>query len=246
MFSKKEETFIEYTGRRIPFVIIHELRRSVRVAFASKAIILRLPWLMTADNKINHIERSKKWAVDQLKVKPGLITSFVSKQYTDGQLLVFGDRKYVLYIQYQDRKTNKAIVKGQLLEIHLASELSDEQKPEIVRYLISRAVANDFYPKIAERVKELNDLHFNQKINDIKLKLSQTNWGSCSTQGNINLSARLLFAPQAVIDYVIIHELSHLIEHNHSHRFWAVVSKAMPAYEEHEKWLKENSHLCEF
>jgi predicted metal-dependent hydrolase len=246
MFSKKEETYIEYTGRRIPFVIIYELRRSVRVAFGSKAITLRIPWVMTADSKLKHIEKSKQWAVDQLRVKPGLITNFVAKHYHDSQVLKIGDKKYVLYIQYHDRKTNKAVVKGQLLEIHLSTDIADDQKPEILRYLISRTIANDCYPEIAKRVHELNELHFKKKINEIRLKLSQTNWGSCSTQGNINLSARLLFAPQAVIDYVIIHELSHLIEHNHSDRFWTIVAKVMPEYEKYEKWLKVNSHLCEF
>ncbi|MGB3529596.1 MAG: M48 family metallopeptidase, partial [Saprospiraceae bacterium] len=66
------------------------------------------------------------------------------------------------------------------------------------------------------------------------------------TQGTINLSARLLFAPPVVIDYVIIHELAHLLEHNHSDRYWAIVEQKMPDYQNHEKWLKQNSHLCEF
>jgi predicted metal-dependent hydrolase len=246
MFSKKEETYLEYNGRRIPFHIVYEMRRSVRVAFGSKAITLRIPWIMKAETKLQHIERSKKWAVDQLRVKPGLIASFVTKEYKDSQVLTIGDRKYVLYIQYHDRKTNRAVVKGHLLEVHLSSDITEDQKPEVIRYLISRTIANDCYPQIAQRVHELNELHFKKKINDVKLKLSQTNWGSCSTQGNINLSARLLFAPQPVIDYVIIHELSHLIEHNHSDRFWAIVERVMPEYQKYEKWLKVNSHLCEF
>ncbi len=246
MFSKKEETYIEYTGHRIPFVIINELRRSVRVAFGSKAITLRLPYLMSAVKKEKQIENSKQWAIDQLRVKPGLIHSFVAKAYSDGQVIQFGDRKYVLHVQYHDRKTNKAVLKSRLLEVHLSSDLPDEQRPGVLRHLISRSIANDFYPQIAARVHELNQLHFNQPIRDIKLKLSQTNWGSCSTQGTINLSARLLFAPSVVIDYVIIHELAHLLEHNHSDRYWAIVEQKMPDYQNHEKWLKQNSHLCEF
>jgi predicted metal-dependent hydrolase len=78
------------------------------------------------------------------------------------------------------------------------------------------------------------------------LKYNQTNWGSCSTRGNINLSTRLLFAPDDVIDYVIIHELAHLLEMNHSNRFWNIVKKAMPEYREKEVWLKKNGHLCDF
>ncbi|MCB0682671.1 MAG: M48 family metallopeptidase, partial [Saprospiraceae bacterium] len=63
---------------------------------------------------------------------------------------------------------------------------------------------------------------------------------------NINLSTRLLFAPPKVIDYVIIHELAHLVEMNHSRRFWDLVAAAMPDYEEQEKWLKKFGHRCDF
>ena len=70
------------------------------------------------------------------------------------------------------------------------------------------------------------------------MKYNHSNWGSCSSKGNINLSTRLLFAPDDVIDYVIIHELAHRIEMNHSPRFWKLVSDAMPDYKEKEKWLK--------
>ncbi|MDV7393186.1 M48 family metallopeptidase, partial [Arthrospira platensis SPKY1] len=77
-------------------------------------------------------------------------------------------------------------------------------------------------------------------------KYNSSNWGSCSSGRNINLSTRLLFAPPAVQDYVIIHELAHLVELNHSDRFWKLVSEIMPDYEEKEKWLKEYGHLCEF
>lgn len=107
-------------------------------------------------------------------------------------------------------------------------------------------MAADFLPEIRKRVFELNDLYFQQPIQDVRLKYNSTNWGSCSAGRNINLSTRLLFAPDDVRDYVIIHELAHLVELNHSDRFWKLVSEVMPDYEEKEKWLRKNGHLCEF
>jgi predicted metal-dependent hydrolase len=62
----------------------------------------------------------------------------------------------------------------------------------------------------------------------------------------LNFSSRLLFAPQDVQDYVIIHELAHLIELNHSDAFWQLVADAMPNYSEKENWLKENGAACRF
>ncbi len=246
MLLKKEEISLEYNGQQVPFVIIIEARRSVRVAFGSKAITLRLPWMMSAGKKQDHIEKSKEWALKQLKTKPGLLTKFFGKCYQHGQVLQIGKKKYIISILFHERNVNKALIKGNLLELHLATSNKESQQPEIIRYLIARSVANDFFPQIESRVHELNNLYFKKNIKEVRLKLSQTNWGSCSTQGNINLSARLLFAPPVVIDYVIIHELAHLIEHNHSQRFWNVVAKAMPNYEEHDKWLLKNSHFCDF
>ena len=111
---------------------------------------------------------------------------------------------------------------------------------------MSRVIADDFLPEIARRVQEWNKIYFRKAIKSIRLKYNHSNWGSCSQDGNINLSSRLLFAPDDVIDYVIVHELSHLVEMNHSDRFWKVVADVMPNYEEKEKWLSKNGALCDF
>jgi hypothetical protein len=92
----------------------------------------------------------------------------------------------------------------------------------------------------------MNANTFQQPIRSINLKYNHSNWGSCSHAGNVNLSTRLLFAPRSVQDYVILHELAHLVEMNHSDRFWALVERFMPDYREAEKWLKVNRAKCDF
>ena len=86
----------------------------------------------------------------------------------------------------------------------------------------------------------------NRKINKVSFKNNKSNWGSCSRKGNINISTRLFFAPDEVLEYVCVHELAHLIELNHSKKFWAILKKAMPDYKEKIKWLKENNDHCGF
>ncbi|MBI2669489.1 M48 family metallopeptidase [Candidatus Woesearchaeota archaeon] len=93
---------------------------------------------------------------------------------------------------------------------------------------------------------ELNAKHFHQKINKIFFKNIKSRWGSCSSNGNINISSGLLFAPDEVLESVCIHELAHLIEHNHSERFWTLVKTALPDYDERKKWLQENGQACSF
>ena len=72
------------------------------------------------------------------------------------------------------------------------------------------------------------------------VKEMQSRWGSCSQKGHISISWRLALAPKEVLDYVLIHEASHLKEMNHSERFWALVGEKCPSFQKQRKWLKEN------
>ncbi len=73
----------------------------------------------------------------------------------------------------------------------------------------------------------------------ITIRNQRTRWGSCSSKGNLNFNCLLMLAPNEVQDYVVVHELCHRKEMNHSERFWMEVAKIMPDYKAYKKWLKE-------
>lgn len=77
----------------------------------------------------------------------------------------------------------------------------------------------------------------------IFMKNQRTLWGSCSARGNLNFNRALASAPPEVLDYVVIHELAHLREMNHSPRFWAIVSRWSPEQKRHRRWLRQNRQL---
>ena len=104
--------------------------------------------------------------------------------------------------------------------------------------------------KISEYKKEAKQIiiprvqEFAQKYgftyNSIKITSAMTRWGSCTSKKNLNFTYRLALAPERVRDYVIVHELCHLRQMNHSKKFWSEVASIMPDYKDQEKWLKEN------
>ena len=74
----------------------------------------------------------------------------------------------------------------------------------------------------------------------IAIRSQRTKWGSCSAKGNLNFNCLLLLAPAEVLDYVVVHELCHLLELNHSQRFWAEVKRVLPNWAASRKWLRQN------
>ena len=77
-------------------------------------------------------------------------------------------------------------------------------------------------------------------FNRIAIREQRTRWGSCSSKKNLNFNWKLLLAPPQVLDYVVVHELCHLKQMNHSKAFWTEVEAVLPDYKERKRWLREN------
>jgi predicted metal-dependent hydrolase len=106
---------------------------------------------------------------------------------------------------------------------------------------ISKALKKEFKTQITKIIQAIN-INKNFKYNRIAIKDNRSNWGSCSTKGNLNFNWRLIFAPLDIIEYVAVHELCHLTEHNHSAAYWSLVESICPDYRQKRNWLKLNGH----
>lgn len=89
---------------------------------------------------------------------------------------------------------------------------------------------------VTERVHHWNQ-HYHVQFGRISIRNQRSRWGSCSTKGNLNFNYRIVFLPERLIDYVVVHELCHLLEFNHSAQFWSHVERTMPDYVAHKKEL---------
>lgn len=104
-----------------------------------------------------------------------------------------------------------------------------------LRAFLKTEARSAIYPAVEKYAAQIN-LPFNR----ITLRDTRSRWGSCSSEGNLMFSWRLIMAPPEVLEYVAAHEVAHLAEMNHSQAFWAVVSGMMPDYKKHQNWLRNN------
>jgi predicted metal-dependent hydrolase len=249
-FAKKRtnyKTWFESGTAHVPVQVRFEARRDARASIGRSGLIVRFPHSVMDAEIPSILDAYIKWASDWLSKKPDMHQLFVRKDYSEQRTLTVGRFEYIVHAEEIDGLTaHQARRKENHVYLRLVKQSSELAKHKAVKTLLSRIIAQHQKPWVVQRVLELNAIHFQRPVRNVYLKYNHSNWGSCSVGSNINLSTRLLFAPPEVIDYVIIHELAHLIEQNHSDRFWAQVARAMPDYDRHERWLKDYGKTCDF
>jgi predicted metal-dependent hydrolase len=130
---------------------------------------------------------------------------------------------------------------GEGWELRAGTERTAVAGPEVnLRPVLERHLRHLAKSFLVKRVEHLAGTH-GSKVRRVVIRNQKSRWGSCSCQGTISLNWRLIQLPEAVRDYIIIHELMHLRQLNHSPQFWAEVGKACPGYRSAEEWLKQNS-----
>ena len=104
-----------------------------------------------------------------------------------------------------------------------------------------RQAAKEYIPRRVDYYAQ----HLGVTYERIRIAEQKTRWGSCSSKGTLSFNWKLMLAPPKVLDYVVVHELCHLKEMNHSSRFWKLVEEIIPDYKEYRKWLKDNGNTLQ-
>lgn len=232
----------------VPVKIIVEHRRSSRIALRSRQIIIRLPAGMTPLQKQKTTDDLLSWAALTIEQKQ-LYQQSTIERFAHGNMVKLMGEEYLIEHHFSPGTRASLHLSHQgILRMHLPGVLEQQKSAriEFSKKLLAEGLGKLFLPRVQARVLELNRQHFNATLTKISMRYTNSRWGSCSSSGSINLSTRLLLTPAEVRDYVIIHELAHRFEMNHSQRFWALVGHAMPEYREHMTWLKLNGAAMDF
>jgi predicted metal-dependent hydrolase len=179
---------------------------------------------------VQFADRNKAWIERQLERRQAEQQSAL---WADGTMILFRGESVRLQVEPQDGQFLIQFSDQSLFTSHGVTNL----RREVETYLWSLA-EKELIPRAHQLAA-----HYCLAFSHIRVRNQRSRWGSCSTKKTISLNWRLIQAPPIVRDYLILHELMHLREMNHSPRFWDLVESACPAYREAEKWLDEHAYL---
>ena len=149
---------------------------------------------------------------------------------------LFGRNLYLKVLE--GGKVGTQLIDDYLITTVRTSEIGDLRKSRIKTYL-EKWYIHEAYQKLEEKVMRYSKI-IRVSPREIKVRNYKTRWGSCDNKGRLTFNFHLIKAPHEIVDYVVIHELCHMIQPNHSKFFWNEVARFDPSFKNHKKWLKLN------
>jgi len=219
------------THTSIEYKLIRSRRRTLALEIArDAALVIRAPHHFDLPTIHRIIEEKKEWILKKQRFYLEKQRSLPIKKYKEGETFLYLGQEYPLKIadQAEALRYDGAFYLSQNYHQKAKQLLIQWYKDQAYQLFASRAGYYSYYIGV--------------KFGKLKLSNAKSRWGACTRSGNIRLSWRLIMAPLWVIDYVIIHELTHILEHNHSKRFWSKIEALYPEYKKCKRWLKENDH----
>ena len=119
---------------------------------------------------------------------------------------------------------------------------TEEDTNKQVKHLLMGWYQSHAEKHLKEKTNRLSELVGAAPVS-VSIKNYKSRWGSCSSNGVIDYNWRIILAPHYIIDYVVVHELCHLLEHNHSPKYWRIVEKIIPNWKNYRDWLRHNSDI---
>ncbi len=198
-------------------------------------VVISAPYF-TNDEEINRfVEEKQNWINKTIRKHKEDSLKNTAKEFNSGEHFFYLGQPYPLEVFFEPFENAGVVFWNNCFYLN-AKENKDLKKHYFVSWYKNKA--RDF---IHQRVDFFSGMLKLQPEN-IRITSAESRWGSCSGDNNLAFSFRLIMAPPAVIDYVIVHELAHIKEKNHSPKFWQRVEAVMPEYRKHRRWLRDNHH----
>ena len=235
MLDEKKLSII-YGGEVVDFEVLESPSRTEKIlikVYADCRVVVSAP--LNADDKtiIEAVKQRSRWIYKQLREFREQSRFITPRQYKSGESHFYLGKQYQLKVIHDDTKPKGVKLLRGRLEVNTLDMSLESIKSHLNEWYRSRAKV--IFEIRLQRI--LEQALWVETQPDIRLMTMRTQWGNCSPSGVLTLNPHLVKAPTICIDYVILHELCHLVEHNHSDRFYQLLTQVMP------DWAKIKNQL---
>lgn len=230
-----------YDTEKIEFAVVKSRRKSLSIAIQPDGnLLVKAPFFLSDGEILKWVKTKTSWIVRQrAKILEQQETN-PPKKYVTGEKFWYLGQEYELEVRISvGRVGTVGIVEDKMI---LFSKTIDEAEVQ--------KILTDWFVKQAKVVIPKKVRFWAEQMGEfygkVTVKNQKKRWGSCSSARNLNFNWRLIMAASEVLDYVVVHELCHLRQMNHSKAFWREVEMVLPDYKVHKKWLESNGKLLTF
>jgi len=223
----------EVLGLRVE--VVRSVRRTAALHIIGSDLQVRVPEHVGDERVAAFLQRKRPWIRSKV-AEIRLLPPPRNKELVSGESFPYLGRHYRLKIQ-EGHQVGVCLSGGYLKATIRPTEQGEQREARIQQYL-----QNWYRSRALERLKEKAN-RYSQQIGvtpaGVSVRNFKSRWGSCDKKGQVVFNWNIIKAPHAIADYVVVHELCHLIHPNHSKEFWQLVGRHDSAYAEHRQWLKE-------
>jgi len=236
---------VKIGNSKIEYNVIRSNRKTLGLELTKKeGLKIRAPKNVD-DKKIKEVVKKKAdWIFKKQAELAEIKDAPKAKEFLSGEKLAYLGRRYRIKLNKKDMQGVDVLLYQGKFMIDVNKDLTEERR----RAAIKEELISWYRKKAEERINERVNKYKSQigvEPNSVKIKKQKKRWGSCSSLDNLNFNWKIIMAPMSVIDYLVVHELSHLKHSNHSRDFWNLVGSIIPDYKEKKEWLRVNGNSLE-
>ena len=228
-----EKASITHDGRVIEYTIVRSERRKKTIEISLRPngdVVARAPMRLGKRQIADVVRARAAWIIRKRAEMPP-----VKREQSDGGLpetLHYHGRDVRVEIERAEVGEAAACLRDGAFRIRIPRGLDEAVSAEAARRALERWYAERAAVELPPLVEEWQERVAGKRVNAVRIGNQKTRWGSCSSKGNIRLNWRLVMAAPDLAEYVVVHELAHMLVMDHSARFWAVVARHVPDYRE--------------
>lgn len=228
----------DYGGEVYEYSVVRSKRKTAAISIGEDGIVVKIPLYFPVSDLEKLIMDKAGWIAEKTEYVKEKQKGKPTHQFVSGEEFYYRGTSLVLNLIVNcDRK--RVMVKKQAGTLLVVSPLAEKT---VIKDAVKKWYRERAREVLTDKVSYYRQF-IGKPVGEIRIKEQKSRWGSCSSQGNLNFNWKIVMAPDEIIDYLVVHELCHLLHMNHSKDFWDSVGRVIPEYKKREKWLKEKGTL---